>query len=247
MSGKAINPIQLTTLLSKEIEELRTNFLKKKVTYEEMHSLLDQILFEREIMIDEFNALKEEVNRFTQKDCSNEGSFNLLLSEVDELLYNDFYSLSKKLNYSPGEVLTFLMEDFITRFNGVFPDFSTESLSNLMNIKSKISINHQDELVITNEDLSDISDTNTQIDFSYINTLKFLNVDTSSFRRFVGSINHCNLVRVSQTIPKLLLFAKCRNCTYIEFFEDVQTPQLERKLEYAKEANRVVENWKNGK
>ncbi len=248
MSVKTINPIQLRTLLSKEIEEYRTSFLKKKITYEEMHSLFDQILYEREIMISEFDALKEAVKSGIQKDHFNEQSLNLLIREVDELLYNDFYYLSKKLNYSPGEVLTFLMEDFISRFDGVFPDFSAESLSKLLNIKSKISINRQDQLAITNEDLLDLSDSNTQIDFNYIDTLEFINVDVNSFSRFVGSISHCNLVRVPQTIPKLLLYAKCRNCSYFEFFEEANYPQLNaKKLEYAKEANEVVENWKNGK
>ncbi len=248
MSVKAINPIQLRTLLSKEIEEYRANFLKKKITYEEMHSLLDQILFEREIMIDEFNALKEAEKSCIQKDHSDEQSLNLLLQEVDEFLYNDFYYLSKKLNYSPGEVLTFLMEDFISRFDGVFPDFSAESLSKLLNINSKISINRQEQLAITNEDLLDLSDTNTQIDFNYIDTLEFLNVDVKSFSRFVCSISNCNLVRVPQTIPKLLLYAKCRNCSYFEFFEEDHHSLLNaKKLEYAKEANEVVENWKNGK
>ena len=53
MSAKAINPAQLRTELSKEIEEYRKKVQKEEVTYEEMKALIEKIFFEREII---FNA-----------------------------------------------------------------------------------------------------------------------------------------------------------------------------------------------
>ncbi|MFX0125590.1 MAG: hypothetical protein ACFFAE_18350 [Candidatus Hodarchaeota archaeon] len=93
----------------------------------------------------------------------------------------------------------------------------------------------------------DLSKTNTKINFKCIDTLEFVNVDLETFKEFVGSINNCHLVRVPQTIPKLLLFTKCHQCSYFEFFEEEINPKLDKKkLEYAIEANKVVEDWKNG-
>ncbi|MHA2244178.1 MAG: hypothetical protein ACXADY_04360 [Candidatus Hodarchaeales archaeon] len=247
MNAQAINPTQLRTELSKEIEEYRTKVQKKEVTYEEMKVLMEKILFEREIIFNEIDILKESKNKWIRKEDLNEQSLNLLIEEIDELLYNDFYNLSKKLDYDPGEVLNSLMEDFILRFKGVFPNFSADSLKKLLKRKAELSVSNQEKLSITNEDLLDLSEPSTRISFNHIDTLEFVNVDLKTFREFVSSINGCHLVRVPQTIPKLLLYTKCHQCSYFEFFEEKFDPKLDsKKLEYAKEANKVVEDWKNG-
>ncbi|MFX1284044.1 MAG: hypothetical protein ACFFB5_10335 [Promethearchaeota archaeon] len=247
MSVKAINPTQLKAELSKEIETYRNQVQKKYVSKEELIVLIEKILFEREILFSEIDILKEARNKWIQKNDLNEESLNLLIKEIDELLYNDFYNLSKKLDYNPGELLTSLMEDFVLKFDGAFPDFSADSLRKLMKRQAEISVSHQEQLIITNEDLLDLSKTNITINFNYIDTLEFVNVDLESFKEFVNSINHCHLVRVPETIPKLLLYTKCFQCSYFEFIEQDPHPKLDnKKLEYAREANKVVEDWKNG-
>ncbi|MFW9904524.1 MAG: hypothetical protein ACFFFH_09350, partial [Candidatus Thorarchaeota archaeon] len=169
------------------------------------------------------------------------------IKEIDELLYNDFYNLSKRLNYNPGELITSLMEDFVLKFDGAFPDFSAESLKKLVKKKAEITVSHQEKLSITNVDLLDLSGASFVVNFTDINTLEFINVDLNTFKEFVNSINHCHIVRVSETIPKLLLYTKCYDCSYFEFLEEEPHPKLDtKKLEYAKEANKVVEDWKNG-
>ncbi|UCG02904.1 MAG: hypothetical protein JSW11_02730 [Candidatus Heimdallarchaeota archaeon] len=246
MSIKAFNPTQLRTEISKEIEEYWNQVQKKEITKEDMEVLIAKVLFEREILFNEIDILKEAHNKCTRKYDLNEHTLNLLIKEIDEMLYNDFYNLSKKLNYNPGEVLTSLMEDFVLKFDGVFPEFSADSLRKLMKRQPEISINHQDQLTITNKDLLDLTETNLKINFNNIDTLEFVNVDLKTFKDFVSSINHCHLVRVPQTIPKLLLYTKCHQCSYFEFFEDDQLKLDKKKIEYAIEANRVVEDWKNG-
>ncbi|MFX1545965.1 MAG: hypothetical protein ACFFCU_07125, partial [Promethearchaeota archaeon] len=103
------------------------------------------------------------------------------------------------------------------------------------------------QLTITEEDLLDLSGTSMMINFNNIDILEFVNVDSQTFKDFVRSINHCRLVRVPETIPRLLLYAKCHQCSYFEFFEKEDNLKLDtKKLEYAKEANKVVEDWRNG-
>lgn len=127
-----INPAQLRTELSKEIKEYLKQVQKKGVTKREMETLIEKILFEREILFNEIDVLKEAQNQWIRKFDLNNQSLNLLINEIDEILYNDFYNLSRKLNYNPGEVLTSLMEEFVLKFDGVFPDFSADSLRKLM-------------------------------------------------------------------------------------------------------------------
>jgi hypothetical protein len=241
MSVKVFNPTQLRTELSKEIKEYR-----KITTSKKMEALIERILFEREILFNEIDTLKEAQNRWIRRNDLND-KHSLLIDEIDELLYNDFYNLSKKLKHSPGEVLTSLMEEFVLKYDGAFPDFSANSLQKLIKTQEEISIHHQDQLTITNNDLLDLSETNMRISFTHIDTLEFVNIDLDTFKDFVSSINGCRIVRVPQTIPKLLLYAKCHHCSYFEFFEEKANPKLDtKKIEYAKEANKVVEDWKNG-
>ncbi|MFX1508528.1 MAG: hypothetical protein ACFFDC_20800 [Promethearchaeota archaeon] len=247
MSVKAFNPTQIKTELSKEIEEIRIQIKRNELSSEAMQNLIKKLLFEREILFSEIDVLKEARKRWIQKYNLSDDSLNLLIKEIDELLYNDFYNLSKRLNYNPGELITSLMEDFVLKFDGAFPDFSADSLKKLMRKQAEITVSHQEKLTITNDDLLDLSGASVMVNFIDIDTLEFINVDLETFKEFVNSITHCNLVRVSETIPKLLLYTKCYDCSYFEFLEQEPRPKLDtKKLEYAKEANKVVEDWKNG-
>ncbi len=246
MSVKVINPAQLRTDLSKEIDEYRVRVDKKKITFEETELFLEKLLNERIVLLNEFDALKERYVKYLPSNICKEDSLNLLLNEIDELLYNDFYSLSKRLGYSgPGEVLNYLMNDFVSRYDGVFPDFSAKSLNKLL-LKglTEISVNHQGHLSINQQDLLELSDNCIRINFNHIETLEFIDVDLDSFKKYIGSINHCTTVRIPQDFPKLLLYAKCHNCTYFEFYKRNQSNLDSKKIEYVKEANHIVEDWK---
>jgi len=247
MGVKTINPTQLKNTLSKEVEEYRLQLKKNILTNDELKVLIEKLLVEREILFSEIEALKEAHKKWIQRNDLNDESLDLLIKEIDEFLYNDFYILSKKLNHNPGELLTSLMEDFVLKFDGAFPDFSADSLNKLIKKQAEISVSHQDQLTITSDDLLDLSETGLVINFNDIDMLEFIDVDSKTFKEFVNTINHCKLVRVPETIPKLLLFTKCHECSYFDFFEQDPHPKIDnKKLEYAKEANKVVEDWKNG-
>jgi hypothetical protein len=247
MSVKAINPVKLRTDLSKEIDKYRARAYKKKITFEEMEVLLEKLLNERSILLNEFDAFKERQVKNLPSNLCKEDSLNLLLDEIDEFLYNDFYNLAKRLGYSgPGEILNQLMNDFISRYDGAFPDFSAKSINKLLLKElTEISVNHQEQLTINQKDLLELSDTCARINFNHIETLEFSNVDLDTFTKYVGSINHCTIVRIPEDFPKLLLYAKCHNCTYFEFNKTNQPNLDSKKIEYVKEANYIVEDWKN--
>ncbi|MFW9905491.1 MAG: hypothetical protein ACFFFH_14210, partial [Candidatus Thorarchaeota archaeon] len=103
MSVKAFNPAQLKTELYKEIEEIRNQIKLKELPNKQILNLIEKLLFERELLFNEIDILKEARKRWIQRYNLNDDSLNLLIKEIDELLYNDFYNLSKRLNYNPGE------------------------------------------------------------------------------------------------------------------------------------------------
>ena len=247
MSVKLINPTKLRTDLSKEIENYQNKLRKDDSSFQEIESLLEKILDERNFILNEYDLLKEKQNKNSTINFQSDETFDLLLNEIDETLYNDFYNLAQQVGYTgPGDVFNHLMKEFISRYDGVFPEFSTGSL-NKLNLKEKteISISHKDELTISQEDLLELSDMCAQAKFSHIARLEFSDVDIETFKQYVGSINQCNLVRIPNNFPKLLIYAKCHSCSYFEFYNP-DNPSLDnKKLEYAKEANQVVEHWKN--
>lgn len=247
MSVKLINPIKLRADLSKEIEDYQNKLRKDDSSFQELESLIEKILNERSFILNEYDLLKENQNKNLAFNFQSDETFNLLLNEIDETLYNDFYSIAQQVGYTgPGDVLNHLMKEFISKYDGVFPEFSAESLNKLLlKEKTEISISHKDELTINQEDLLELSDMYTQAKFSHIDRLEFSDVDIETFKQYVSSIDQCNLVRIPNNFPKLLIYAKCHNCSYFEFYDPDSTSLENKKLEYAKEANQVVEHWKN--
>lgn len=248
MSVKLINPTKLRTDLAKEIEDYQNKLRNKKFSFQEMESLLEKMLIERSFILNEYDLLKEKQNKNLANNFQSDETFNLLLNEIDETLYNDFYNLAQRIGYSgPGDVLNHLMKEFISRYDGDFPEFSARSLNKLLlKEKTEISISHKEELTISQEDLLELSDMCVQVKISHIDRLEFdIDVDIDTFTTYVGSINQCNLVRFPNNFSKLLIYAKCHRCSYFEFYNPDNSSLNNKKLEYAKEANQVVEHWRN--
>jgi hypothetical protein len=236
-----VNPDQLRHELTSDINYYRKRVKTEDLTREEMETLIKQLLFEREVMLEEFDAFRQEQTKLVPKIFFDEKGLNLMLGEMDEMLYNDFISLSDKLQLSPGEILTSLMKDLVLNFNGTsFPIFTTKNLEKLMfESKFEICIKNQSQLSISNDDLIEMDQ---KINFSHIGTLEFTDVDLETFSSFVGSISHCKIVRVPKSIPKLILWSKCNHCSSFQLFKDGKNKPL---LKYAKEASKVVEDWNN--
>lgn len=240
METIALNPDQLRNEFTDEIDFYRKRLKNKALSSEEMEILITRLLFEREIILEEFNALRQEYNvLWNPKIFQDEKGLNLMLGEIDEMLYNDFLSLSDKLKLSPGEILTSLMKDLVLNFNGEsFPIFKTKNLEKLiLESKFEFCISNQDQLSISSVDLIEMGQ---KINFSHIGILEFTDVDLETFLSYVGTINRCKIVCVPISIPKLILWSKCHHCSTFQFFKDSKPV-----LKYAKEANKVVEEWNN--
>ncbi|MHA2225868.1 MAG: hypothetical protein ACXAC8_11725 [Candidatus Hodarchaeales archaeon] len=242
MTTHVLNTALFRNELSKEIEEFRLRSQNKKTSWEEMADLTENLLQEREIMIQEFEDLRLSFEKYLPDFFRTEKDLNLILNEIDEMDFNDFLNVSNKLQVPPGEILSSLMQDVVANYNinGHFPNFSANNLEKLvLKRKFKISIDHQESLTIEQHDLVEMG---VKINFNHIETLEFgPDIDMETFITFVGMIQNCNLVRVPKTIPKIILWSKCNNCSYFQFYgEKIAKPEIQ----YAKEANQVVEDWK---
>ncbi|MFX0211669.1 MAG: hypothetical protein ACFFDT_37175, partial [Candidatus Hodarchaeota archaeon] len=82
MSVKAFNPTQLKTELYKEIEEIRDQIKRNELPNEVVQNLINKLLFEREILYNEIEVLKEARKRWTHRYNLNDDSLNLLIKEI---------------------------------------------------------------------------------------------------------------------------------------------------------------------
>ena len=147
--------------------------------------------------------------------------------------------MAQQLHLTEGEVLSLMMKEFILKFQDEeFPDLSsTTLLSGNRNIPV-ITVAHHDNLRITENNLQNI---NTKISFKQIKVLEFADVNPKTFMQKIEIIQNCDLVKVPASFPRLLPYTKCYDCEMIGFSKSLDEPCIE----YAKEANALVENWKN--
>jgi len=241
MTIEILNLAQLRTHLSHEILQLQDEKLNEALSLEESRSLLSSLLTERKLFLDEVDSLKafqrSENYRFTNKSDSF-----LILSEIDQDIYNDFQNFSRKLHRTDGEILSNLMTLFLKYIsdNGQFPDLSAKELVSMVKgLIPTIRVANHDYVHIINADIQELD---VKVNFRNIDNL-VLDVDPAIFASRINSIRDCDIVQVPNSLPKLLVYLKTNNCREIRF----QPPNAKPALEYAKEANQVVDKWNNGK
>ncbi len=102
-----------------------------------------------------------------------------------------------------------------------------------------IRVANHDFIHITNAELQELE---VKVNFRNIDNL-VLDVDPTIFASRINSIRDCDIVQVPNSLPKLLVYLKTNNCKEIRFLPSNVKPALE----YAKEANQLVDKWDNGK
>ncbi|MFW9778362.1 MAG: hypothetical protein ACFFE8_05860 [Candidatus Heimdallarchaeota archaeon] len=241
-NSRVLNASQIQSALVSDIEQYRKKMILDEMVQKDMEVLIDKLLLEREILMTDLADLKEILPQFDRNATHDFGNLNLLLSSIDEKTYNDFFNLSNKLQMAPGKVLSSLMKDFIdSSREGELQDFSTRNLENLIQqTRPRLAISNQEEISVSRQDLIDLK---MRIDFKNIKTMNFeSDVDLETFNAFVGSISNCNLVRIPNSIPILIIWSKSRNCSYYQVYDSGS--EEKKAVSYAMEANEVVEEWK---
>ncbi len=241
MTIEILNLAQLRTHLSHQIFQLQEEKLYESLSLEESRSLLLSLLTERKLFLDEVDSLKASQRSREYHFIDNSDSF-LILSEIDQDLYNDFQNFSRKLHRTDGEILSNLMTLFLKYINenGQFPDLSAKELvSMIKGLIPTIRVANHDYIRITNTDLQELD---VKVNFRNIDNL-VLDVDPTTFSSRINSILDCDIVQVPNSLPKLLVYLKTNNCREIRFLPSTTGPALD----YAKEANQLVDKWNNGK
>ncbi|MFX0117428.1 MAG: hypothetical protein ACFFB3_22970, partial [Candidatus Hodarchaeota archaeon] len=158
--------------------------------------------------------------------------FKLIIEELDEAVYDNLANLARRLELPPGEILSFLMKEVVTNFDGNFPEFSGKTLEPLCKRKKlRISISSQEILTVTNQDLIEM---NAKVTFHRIDHLQFVDVDIEAFKTYVDKIHHCGLIQVPASLSKLLVYAKCHHCDLIDFYEGSTPPDRPNRYYFRK-------------
>jgi hypothetical protein len=241
MTIEILNLAQLRTQLSHQILQLQEEKVNEALSLEESQSLLSSLLTERKMFLDEVDSLKAS-QRSENYHFTDSSDSLLILSEIDEDVYNDFQNFSRKLRRTDGEILSNLMILFMKYINdnGRFPDLSAKELVSMVKgLVPTIRVANHDYVRITNADLQEVD---AKVNFRNIDNL-VLDVNPTVFASRINSIRDCDIVQVPKSLPKLLVYLKTNNCQEIRFLPSNAKPALE----YAKEANQVVDKWNNGK
>ncbi|MFX1252431.1 MAG: hypothetical protein ACFFCZ_12575 [Promethearchaeota archaeon] len=227
MSVELVNMNQLRSKIDGALKEY-VKLPKEEIPIEALTSIINTLIFERNLLIREIDELKENQEQWLPIIYRKLGEFNLVINDLKDTVFNDFTSFAQKLGLTPGELLSFLMKKVVTKLHHskkgrnsvqfkeeLFPQLSTEDLEEIWKSRDKYEIYDLENLSITKEDLIEAD---SQISFSNIRLLEFIDIDQKLFMTYVDKIKNCGLVRVPKSISKLLLYAKCSYCDQFEFY-----------------------------
>ena len=239
-TAEIVNTNQLKTSLSHQITRLKENLNSENISLEEIVKLFQTTLLEREFLLAEIDSLRSRQDTYEATLRTKSHPSVIILSDIEENLYNDFQNLARKLSMTDGEILNLLMSIFLNQItNDRFPRVQAKELVKMVKgVNTRLEIKNHTFVRVTNKDLLNIC---TKIDFKEIKKLT-LEISPENFVKYVISINYCQVVHILTKVSKLMVYARTSNCQEIHF---APLPS-ESCLEYAKEANQVVEAWNNG-
>jgi len=182
----------------------------------EMISLIRDLISERKLIIEEIDELRESRYGWINHANNRVQSMKLMLSWLDEGVYNNLQSKASSLGIEDGKLLNELMRQALAKSqNEDFPELSAKDIAYLRKGEGHISIEHLSELVVSRKDLEE---SKYRVKFAYIDDLKFeADIDNELFYKKVKGISHCGRVKLPTNISKLLVYAKACFCREYEF------------------------------
>ena len=143
---------------------------------------------------------------------------------VDGQIYEEFSQVIQSSGMTMGDAISKMMRDVSGDFDEVFPKLSAMSLKYMVR-KDKITVEHFDTLSVS---LKDLEETDKRVRFQHIRTLTIEpDITIEAFETYISRIEHCELVRVPNVLPKLLIYSKISHCNQIEIYPLNQGETLE--------------------
>ncbi len=102
---------------------------------------------------------------------------------------------------------------------GEFPKLSAELLNDKFQFQSNaLTVSHVKAMTVTVQDLLELNEFDTKVNFNHIKQLTFKDMDFKTFSENVGKISHCKTVRLPDSWPKFLIYLKCNFVKYFDFY-----------------------------
>jgi len=154
----------------------------------------------------------------------NKSSKTVTIRGVDGQIYDEFSQVIQSSGMTMGDAMSKMMRDVSRDFDEVFPKLSAMNLKYMMK-KDKISVEHFDNLSVS---LKDLEETDKRVRFQHIRSLTIEeDITIEAFETYVARIEHCGTVRISEVLPKLLIYSKIAHCDQIEIYPLVHGDPLE--------------------
>jgi hypothetical protein len=164
-------------------------------------------------------------DKWSKEDVSNLKNLkNVTIRGIDSEIYEEFSSSIKSLNMNIGDAITRMMADILEDFDGTFPKLSSKRSLGKFKL-NKIKIMHHDFLSINKADLVEGG---VKIYFMHIQKLRIgPDVDLETFNRYIGAIQHCDIVEIPNILPKVILLSKTPFCDRVRVYSVEQPTSSE--------------------
>lgn len=138
---------------------------------------------------------------------------NITIRGINAEIYSEFSKKIKSLDMNIGDALSKMMTDINKDFDDTFPQISSKSLK----VKARLYIEHYNELSVNKNDLEE---SGGRVIFQHIKHLTLeADVTKEVFLEYVGRIQHCQVVKIPSSIPKLLAYSKIQFGNEIEIYD----------------------------
>ncbi|MHA1449479.1 MAG: hypothetical protein ACTSP4_08680 [Candidatus Hodarchaeales archaeon] len=206
---------QLRTLVEDSTSAFREKLATGEIDHVEISKFISSLLTERRLLLDTVDDLKNaqmtlKNSIFHQKDLTT-----LVINEMNGSLYNDFCIASYKLGITSGKALTLLMKEVLRVNKDDFPVITAKIL--VAGETEVVRISDHRFLKVYSKDLIE---TDAPVSFDHIEYLDLEKVDSHVFLKYIRLISNCAYIRLSSSIPKLLVYTKSNKCGFFEFTKD---------------------------
>lgn len=140
---------------------------------------------------------------------------NITIRAMKTELYDSFSNKIQSQGLNLGIVISKMLLSVTQKFNGDFPTISAEDILPPKKLM-RLHIERKDSITLSKQDLEEAE---ARLTLRKIEKLTIANdVSDELLKKHIDSIEHCELVLIPKTIPKLVALSLLRKCKVYEFY-----------------------------
>jgi len=141
---------------------------------------------------------------------------------IDQTLYSRIVALAREMGKTVGEIMNEAMKFYLAMCElpsevGKSLNETAKAFMEGLKEGTTIPIADLEEVHISKSDLEKLK---RKVRIHFVNRVVFGNdIDEETFDKYISCISHCNEVVVPTSLPRLLVYSKCKRVSKIVFSE----------------------------